>query len=205
MRKAFFCTLGVVSELAATARGILSPYLDDWDAIMAEIGCEEGPLVCGVDENGAGGEICDEGYACFRSSIGVELCDNVYPAQCSRECPEGTVLSPLRYCTCISFQERYQMFCAGAGEGGGGNRQTGEEEIDPVDPETAAYRLSFAQLYPFAIVDFHVSNQRAQGNGHLLNKEENTVTEDAPTHYYAEPEECDDPCAELRARVAELE
>ena len=65
---------------------------------------------------------------------------------------------------------------------------TGKEEDED-------YMTEFLNLYPFAGVDFFVSESRENGEGDLA-ANEHTITKAAEDHYYAEPEECL-PCAEL--------
>ena len=73
---------------------------------------------------------------------------------------------------------------------------TGKEEDED-------YMTEFLNLYPFAGVDFFVSESRENGEGDLA-ANEHTITKAAEDHYYAEPEECL-PCAELHQKIEEQE
>lgn len=103
--------LGVVAAVATTSHAYLSDYWTHWDDMMAtEINCQHGPATCGSDEDGNDVN-CMDGYACLRTVFG-DKCDDVARYQCSKDCGEGNVLNPLRYCTCITVEERDDMFCA---------------------------------------------------------------------------------------------
>ena len=69
-----------------------------------------------------------------------------------------------------------------------------------VDMDSKDYLKEFAELYPFAMVDFEIPeshiNDATDGEFH--------VPERKDYHTYAEPQECS-MCADLEERIAELE
>lgn len=69
------------------------------------------------------------------------------------------------------------------------------------DPE---YINNFTTMFPFAAVDFFISERRDNGSGDIMASEEVVVTRDRDEHYYAEPDECD-VCAEFKERIRLLE
>ena len=108
MRHSFLTVIGVTASMAAVGQAYYSDWWTNWKGMMNEVmvDCANGPINCGGD-----GE-CMTGYACFTSSTGHSVCDDVARYQCLKDCPDGEVLNPLRYCTCISAAERASMFCA---------------------------------------------------------------------------------------------
>lgn len=106
--------------MATTSRAIFSRYWNDWDNMMEEISCPNGPTTCGVDEYGSD-IFCGTTNACNPDGDYGPECENVSRYMCSKTCPEGEVLSPLRYCTCISEEVRDAMFCADDEDQDGGD------------------------------------------------------------------------------------
>lgn len=97
----------------ATAFASSSPWVEDFRGMLTQVGCRNGPKMCGYDNRyGDGGRFCSAGEGCVDFGFGWEICDDVYPWQCFRKCDEGQVLNPLRYCQCIPEEELYDMFCA---------------------------------------------------------------------------------------------
>ena len=107
MRQSFLAVLGVVASMTAQSNADFSRWVTNFNE-MAPV-CKNGPVPCGTDEDGADIN-CKEGYACYNST-GFSLCDDVAQWQCHKNCPDGKVLDPLRYCTCITQEELEKMFC----------------------------------------------------------------------------------------------
>lgn len=84
---------------------------------MDEVDCDKN-VACENDQE------CMKGYACFTGSNGTSYCDDIARYQCRKGCPDGEVLDPLRYCECISIEERRAMFC-----------DDGESEAEPAAAE----------------------------------------------------------------------
>ena len=73
------------------------------------------------------------------------------------------------------------------------------------DQGVETYRRTFAEVFPFAAVDFNVSSSRqVDGVGPDLGARENVVTEGSAAHVYAEPDTCMDPCGERQMQIREL-
>ena len=92
-----------------------------------EIDCQNGPVACGADDDG-NDIFCMDGYACFQSVFG-DKCDDVARYQCNVDCGAGNTLNPLRYCTCITEEERDGMFCAPEGSGSSTDSGDGMEQM----------------------------------------------------------------------------
>ena len=111
MRTSLFAT---VVKIAAAGQS-LSSWVTDYEGMLAQVGCRNGPKDCrspwDTDPNPV---YCGSGEACFITEFG-QFCTGVYDWQCYKECPEGQVLNPIHYCTCIDIEERYEMFCADDG------------------------------------------------------------------------------------------
>ena len=85
--------------LMATALASKSPWVEDFRGMLAQVGCRNGPKMCGYDNKfGDGGRFCASGEGCFNPGGNWEICDDVAQWQCFRECGEGEALNPLRYC-----------------------------------------------------------------------------------------------------------
>ena len=82
--------------------------------MLEAVGCQSGPIECGADNLFAdAGEFCGAGRGCLNFEIiNWSICVDVAKWQCFRECDEGEVLNPLRYCQCIPESQQYDMFCA---------------------------------------------------------------------------------------------
>ena len=134
MRQSFPGVLAAVAGLATTSNAYYSEYWTDWEGSLAAIqdgpNCGNGPAVCGADADG-NAVACMDGYACFRSAFG-DICDDVARYQCYTECAEGETRNPLRYCQCITIEDRDAMFCEPAPE------EEGEDIVDEADDEAAA-------------------------------------------------------------------
>ena len=94
--------------------GVASAHYSEWwtknAEMMESMACANGPVACG------GADIhCMAGYACLTTSAGNKICDDVARYQCKKTtCTDDKVLNPLRYCDCITKEERAAMFCADA-------------------------------------------------------------------------------------------
>ena len=104
----------ILSLLAASATASKSPWLTDFDGMLAQVGCAAGPKLCGATNFfSTGGEECGPKRGCFSPTyFDHESCSDVAQWQCFRECPAGQALDPLRYCKCIDEDVIYDMFCA---------------------------------------------------------------------------------------------
>ena len=72
-----------------------------WDEIVPE--CEYGPRQCN------GEDACMIGYACVDDLV----CAPIQETQCAdAACPEGSVEDPFAWCSCITLEERDNLFCA---------------------------------------------------------------------------------------------
>ena len=106
-----FTFVAIAAGLASISNAYYSRYWKNWDEVIAEVNCQNGPVACGQDDSGAD-EFCMRGYVCGNHPIFGIQCDDVARYQCKLTCDPGTTLHPLRYCECISFEERNAMFCA---------------------------------------------------------------------------------------------
>lgn len=106
MRQTFSCVLGITAGLASISNAWYSNYWTAWDDMMADINCDA-PVSCG-DE----GE-CMMGYACVTNN-GVQQCDDVARYMCMKDCADGMVMNPMKYCDCMAVEARDAMFCADA-------------------------------------------------------------------------------------------
>ena len=122
----------ILSLLAATATATKSPWLTDFDGMLAQVGCAAGPKQCGeTNFFSTSGERCGPKRGCFKPAFfDHESCIDVAQWQCFRECPEGQALSPLRYCDCVDESEIYAMFCAPGGLGQDGDACTFDEQCE---------------------------------------------------------------------------
>ena len=76
MRQSFLVTLGVSASLAVQGHAYYSNWWTDWKGMMQKMDCANGPVACGEDENGDDIN-CMDGYACYHSSVGYSVCDDV--------------------------------------------------------------------------------------------------------------------------------
>ena len=98
-----------------TADESLSPWVTDYEGMLAQVGCQNGPKDCrSTFDTDPDPVYCGSGETCYITAFG-QFCTDVAKWQCHRECPEGQVLNPIHYCTCIDIEERYEMFCADDG------------------------------------------------------------------------------------------
>ena len=73
------------------------------------------------------------------------------------------------------------------------------------DQGVETYRRTFEEVFPFAAVDFNLSEERQiLGVGPSLGVRENVVTDEKAAHVYAEPDTCMDPCSERQMQIREL-
>ena len=93
----------LILAVLATASAKKSPWVRDFDGMLEAVGCLDGPVNCGADNwSLAVGEFCGAGKGCLYDEISDwAICVDVAPWQCFRECDEGEVLNPLRWCQCI--------------------------------------------------------------------------------------------------------
>ena len=56
--------LEATAGLFVASHAIYSDYWLNWQQIMDEINCQDGPVACGIDEDG-NNEFCMDGYACL--------------------------------------------------------------------------------------------------------------------------------------------
>ena len=102
--------LALVSTATAISK---SPWVTDFDSMLESVVCRDGPKNCGANNKFLEAEYCGAGQGCYNVEIlNYERCTSVFAFQCVKECDEGQVLNPLRYCECISEEEQYNMFCA---------------------------------------------------------------------------------------------
>ena len=87
----------------ATAAASKSKWLTNFDEMLAEVGCFNGPKQCGAENHLAQqGEECGPFRGCYTpKDFDHELCIDVAQWQCFKDCPEGQALDPLSYCKCV--------------------------------------------------------------------------------------------------------
>ena len=95
----------------ATAAKPNNSWLLDYEGMLAEVGCRNGPRDCrSYYDINPDPVYCGTEGACFINFLS-EFCREFYDWQCFLNCPEGQVLNPLQYCSCIDIEEQYEMFC----------------------------------------------------------------------------------------------
>ena len=72
----------VLAAIATGANAHKSKYYTDWDWMMEEINCPNGPVECGDDGQ------CGEGYACLNTSFGASVCDDISKWTCYMKCED---------------------------------------------------------------------------------------------------------------------
>ena len=104
-------TLSILFTAAAVAKS--SPWITNFDEKLAEVGCGNGPKLCGASNRlSSRGQECESGEACSDGRGFRESCKPVSEWQCFEKCPPGQALNPLKWCDCVDESKIFDMFCA---------------------------------------------------------------------------------------------
>ena len=87
----------ILSLLAATAAAEKSQWLTNFDEMLTQVGCQNGPKKCGATNFLAEyGEECGRYRGCYSpNSFEHEKCTDVAQWQCFKKCDETQALDPL--------------------------------------------------------------------------------------------------------------